>query len=172
MTHALPISLRFMLDGRMLHAGVVRARPDRFSVRVGDGVFEIDSVERSPASVRFACDGLAERAACHRDGPLLLLHYRGRQLRVEDHTRAAALKAGDAAGDGKLRASMNGRVVAVMVAVGDTVEAGQPIMTLEAMKMEHVHAAPSSGRVTALHVKTGDQVAASRVVAELAIEAP
>jgi geranyl-CoA carboxylase alpha subunit len=40
------------------------------------------------------------------------------------------------------------------------------------MKMEHVHAAPSSGRVTALHVKAGDQVAASRVVAELAIDAP
>jgi geranyl-CoA carboxylase alpha subunit len=102
---------------------------------------------------------------------LLLLHYRGRQFRVEDHTRAAALKSGEAAGDGKLRASMNGRVVCVMVAVGDTVRAGQPMLTLEAMKMEHVHAAPSSGRVTALHVKTGDQVAASRVVAELAIEA-
>jgi geranyl-CoA carboxylase alpha subunit len=172
MAHALPISLRFMLDGRMLHAGVVRAHPDRFSVRIDEGVFEIDRIERSPASVRFACNGLAERAACHRDGSLLLLHYRGRQLRVEDHTRATALKAGDAGGDGKLRASMNGRVVAVMVAVGDTVEAGQPMVTLEAMKMEHVHAAPSSGRVTALHVKTGDQVAASRVVVELAIEGP
>jgi geranyl-CoA carboxylase alpha subunit len=171
-THTLPISLRFTLDGRMLHAGVARTHPDRFSVGIGESVFEIDRIERVQASVRFACNGLAEHAACHRDGPLLLLHYRGRQLRVEDHTRAAALKAGDAAGDGKLRASMNGRVVAVMVAVGDTVEAGQPIVTLEAMKMEHVHAAPSSGRVTALHVKAGDQVAASRVVAELAIDAP
>ncbi|CAN7276376.1 acetyl-CoA carboxylase biotin carboxylase subunit [Variovorax sp. LjRoot130] len=172
LTHTLPISLRFTLDGRMLGAGVVRAHPDRFSVGIDEGVFEIDRVERVQTSVRFVCNGLAERAVCHRDGPLLLLHYRGRQLRVEDHTRAAALKSGDAAGDGKLRASMNGRVVAVMVAVGDSVEAGQPMVTLEAMKMEHVHAAPSSGRVTALHVKTGDQVAASRVVAELAIEAP
>ena len=141
-------------------------------MRIGEQVFEIDRVEQAPGFVRFACNGLAERAACHRDGPLLLLHYRGRQLRVEDRTRVAALKSGDAGGDGKLRASMNGRVVAVLVAVGDTVAAGQPIVTLEAMKMEHVHAAPSAGRVTALHVKTGDQVAASRVVAELAIEAP
>ena len=175
MTHALPISLRFSLDGRMLDAGVERAHPDRFSVRIGEQVFDIDRVEQAPGFVRFACNGLAERAACHRDGPLLLLHYRGRQLRVEDRTRVAALKsgdAGDAGGDGKLRASMNGRVVAVLVAVGDTVAAGQPIVTLEAMKMEHVHAAPSAGRVTALHVKTGDQVAAGRVVAELAIEAP
>ena len=62
---------------------------------------------------------------------------------------------------------MNGRVVAVLVAVGERVAAGQPIVTLEAMKMEHVHAAPVAGTVKALHVPTGDQVAASRVVAEI-----
>ena len=62
---------------------------------------------------------------------------------------------------------MNGRVVAVMTAVGDMVEAGQPMVTLEAMKMEHIHAAPVAGKVIALHVKTGDQVAASRVVVEI-----
>ena len=62
---------------------------------------------------------------------------------------------------------MNGRVVAVLVAVGDVVDAGQPIVTLEAMKMEHIHAAPAAGKVIALHVKNGDQVAASQVVAEI-----
>jgi geranyl-CoA carboxylase alpha subunit len=56
-----------------------------------------------------------------------------------------------------------------MVAVGDTVEAGQPMLTLEAMKMEHIHAAPASGKVTALNVKAGDQVAASRIVAEIEV---
>ena len=70
--------------------------------------------------------------------------------------------------DGKLRASMNGRVVAVQVAVGDHVEAGQPVVTLEAMKMEHIHAATAAGRIEALHVAVGEQVAAHRVVAEIA----
>jgi geranyl-CoA carboxylase alpha subunit len=51
--------------------------------------------------------------------------------------------------------------------VGDAVQAGQPLVTLEAMKMEHVHAAPRAGRLVALHVKMGDQVAAQRVVAEI-----
>ena len=50
-----------------------------------------------------------------------------------------------AGGDGILRASMNGRVVAVLAKVGDTVEAGAPLVTLEAMKMEHVHGAPRAG---------------------------
>jgi geranyl-CoA carboxylase alpha subunit len=92
-------------------------------------------------------------------------------VRIEDKTRAATARQGEAGGDGKVRASMNGRVVAVMAAIGDMVEAGQPVITLEAMKMEHIHAAPVAGKVIALHVKTGDQVAASRVVVEIEVAA-
>ncbi|UUZ68816.1 acetyl-CoA carboxylase biotin carboxyl carrier protein subunit [Polaromonas sp. P2-4] len=66
---------------------------------------------------------------------------------------------------------MNGRVVAVFAAVGDRVEAGQPIITLEAMKMEHVHAAPLSGIVKALNVAAGDQVPVSRIMAEIEADA-
>ena len=51
--------------------------------------------------------------------------------------------------------------------MGDVVAAGQPLLTLEAMKMEHVHAAPRAGRVTALHVSLGEQVASRRVLAEV-----
>jgi geranyl-CoA carboxylase alpha subunit len=99
----------------------------------------------------------------------LLLHYRGVPVRIEDKTLAAAARQGEAGGDGKVRASMNGRVVAVMTAVGDSVVAGQPVVTLEAMKMEHIHSAPVAGNVVALHVKAGDQVAGSRVVLEIEV---
>jgi geranyl-CoA carboxylase alpha subunit len=78
----------------------------------------------------------------------------------------AVARAGDGGGDGLLRASMNGRVIALLVAEGDAVAAGQPLVTLEAMKMEHVHCAPRAGRV-ALHVAVGAQVAARHVVAEI-----
>ncbi len=67
---------------------------------------------------------------------------------------------------------MNGRVVAVLAEPGQVVRAGQPLLTLEAMKMEHVHAAPVSGRLAALHVRIGDQVEARRVVAEIEVDAP
>ena len=62
---------------------------------------------------------------------------------------------------------MNGRVVAVLAAVGERVAAGQAIVTIEAMKMEHLHAAPLAGTVKALHVAVGEQVPARRVVAEI-----
>lgn len=69
--------------------------------------------------------------------------------------------------DGRLRASTAGRVLAVHVAMGERVAAGQPLVTLEAMRMEHVHAAPAAGTVRALHVMPGEQVSAGRLVAEV-----
>jgi geranyl-CoA carboxylase alpha subunit len=169
MHHMLPISLRFELAGAVHTASLVLARPRHFTVRMGERAFEIDVVALAEHALRFVCDGIQETAAFHRDGAVLWLHDRGVPLRIEDKTRAASAKPGDAAGDGKLRASMNGRVVAVLAAVGETVRAGQPIVTLEAMKMEHIHAAPAAGVVTALHVQPGDQVAASRIVAEIEV---
>jgi biotin carboxyl carrier protein len=53
---------------------------------------------------------------------------------------------------------MPGKVLDVRVAVGDEVTAGQVLVVLEAMKMEHRFAAPVDGVVTAVHVAVGDQV--------------
>jgi 3-methylcrotonyl-CoA carboxylase alpha subunit len=65
---------------------------------------------------------------------------------------------GSAAGGGEVRAPMHGRVTAVSVAVGDAVEKGALLFTLEAMKMEHGVAAPLAGRVARLSVAPGAQV--------------
>ena len=62
---------------------------------------------------------------------------------------------------------MNGRIVAVHAAPGDRVAAGQPLVTLEAMKMEHVHGAPVAGMLRSLHVAAGEQVQAHRSLAEI-----
>ena len=53
---------------------------------------------------------------------------------------------------------MNGRVVALAVEEGDTVEAGQRLAVVEAMKMEHALVAPHAGVVRDLTVDVGDQV--------------
>jgi propionyl-CoA carboxylase alpha chain len=59
---------------------------------------------------------------------------------------------------GSLTASMPGSVVRVLVSGGDVVEAGQPVVVLEAMKMEHTLTAPSAGTVTQVAVSVGAQV--------------
>ena len=59
---------------------------------------------------------------------------------------------------GSLTASMPGSVVRVLVSDGDVVAAGQPVVVLEAMKMEHTLTAPAAGTVTAVAVSVGAQV--------------
>jgi propionyl-CoA carboxylase alpha chain len=65
---------------------------------------------------------------------------------------------------GSLLAPLPGAVVQVLVAVGDVVAAGQPVVTIEAMKMQHTVHAPHAGPVTAVHVAVGDQVEAAGVL--------
>ncbi|WP_294278747.1 acetyl/propionyl/methylcrotonyl-CoA carboxylase subunit alpha [uncultured Sphingomonas sp.] len=83
--------------------------------------------------------------------------------------RADGLAAGGAA-DGGILSPMPGRVIAIAVTEGQAVSAGQPLVTLEAMKMEHVLTAPFDGVVTDLKAETGGQVAEGialvRIVAE------
>ena len=72
---------------------------------------------------------------------------------------------GGAASDGSLRAPMPGKIVATPARAGDVVTKGQPVVVLEAMKMEHALIAPFDGVVGELGVAVGDQVGADAVVA-------
>jgi propionyl-CoA carboxylase alpha chain len=65
---------------------------------------------------------------------------------------------------GSLTAPMPGAVVRVLVDVGAVVVAGQPLVVLEAMKMEHTVAAPADGTVTTVGVTAGQQVDAGTVL--------
>jgi propionyl-CoA carboxylase alpha chain len=71
----------------------------------------------------------------------------------------------DAVSSGSLLAPMPGTVVGVAVTKGDHVAAGDPVLVLEAMKMQHTVSAPHAGTVTDLTVRPGDQVAAGEVLA-------
>lgn len=71
------------------------------------------------------------------------------------------------AADGAIIAPMPGKVIAVNVAEGDAVTAGQRLMVLEAMKMEHALTAPFDGIVTALEAKEGGQVQVEAVLAQV-----
>lgn len=83
---------------------------------------------------------------------------------------AAALEeaAGGAGGGGAVKAPMPGRVVKALVAEGDTVEAGQPVIIVEAMKMENEVVATGGGVVRAIAVSDGDTVDAGAVLVEIA----
>jgi 3-methylcrotonyl-CoA carboxylase alpha subunit len=72
-----------------------------------------------------------------------------------------------ASGPSRLTAPIPGKVVAVKAAAGDEVAAGQPLVVLEAMKMENELAAEQPGRVVAVHVAGGDTVESGQLLIEL-----
>ncbi|MGW1612303.1 acetyl/propionyl/methylcrotonyl-CoA carboxylase subunit alpha [Streptomyces sp. NPDC002285] len=85
---------------------------------------------------------------------------------VRDHDPVAASLTGAAhAGADSLTAPMPGTVTVVKVAVGDEVAAGQSLLVVEAMKMEHVISAPHAGTVAELDVTPGTTVAMDQVLA-------
>ena len=81
-----------------------------------------------------------------------------------DVDRAARAAASHAGGPIELIAPMPGSVLTVHAAAGETVAAGAPVVTLEAMKMEHAVVAPADGRVAELRVSAGEQVARGQVL--------
>ncbi|WP_305124030.1 acetyl-CoA carboxylase biotin carboxylase subunit [Streptomyces sp. ODS05-4] len=90
----------------------------------------------------------------------------GDSWQVADHDPvAASLTGGAHAGADSLTAPMPGTVTVVKVAVGDEVTAGQGLLVVEAMKMEHVIAAPHDGTVAELDVAPGAAVAMDQVLA-------
>ncbi len=76
-----------------------------------------------------------------------------------------ARRTDDTAAGGTVTSPMPGTVLEVRVAVGDRVRTGQPLVVVEAMKMEHVVAAPTDGTVTGLPAAAGAQVALGAVLA-------
>jgi geranyl-CoA carboxylase alpha subunit len=167
-----PIPVRIELDHGIHDLEIVRERCGTYVANIDSGAcrFEIDELGRD--AIRFRINGVMESARFLRDHERLYILHRGVTLSVRDLTLAApAAAAAASGGDGKVRAAMSGRVVAVLVKPGERVAAGQPVMTLEAMKMEHVHTAPISGTISAIDVAEGEQLTAGRIVVEIEAEA-
>ncbi|BAU32954.1 biotin carboxylase N-terminal domain-containing protein [Microcella alkaliphila] len=105
----------------------------------------------------------------HVDGVTHRLARPTRAERLAEHR--AGLTRTPGAADPTIRAAMPGAVVALGAATSDTVVEGQPLVTIEAMKMEHTMLASVAGTVT-LEVAVGDQVAFDQVVARIHPDEP
>ncbi len=140
-----PVPLRFVLDGEHVSAELTHERGGGFAVTIGNETQRLHPETISADEMRFAVGDVATTARFARAGDRLFFQVDGRDHAVEDLTFAPPQAAHGGAGDGILRASTAGQVTALHAAAGDAVEAGQPLVTVEAMKMEHVHRAAIAG---------------------------
>ena len=138
------------LDGRDV-AIDAQPIPGGVSLRVGDRVYDV-LVGGDPEAMDLAAGSLRASA------------------RVESERRRRRDRKRQAGGGGanEVRAAMPGRIVSLLVAEGDTLEANAPVVVIEAMKMENELRSPRAGVVAAVVVSEGDTVEAGTVLVRLA----
>ena len=140
---------RIEVDGTPLDVDATRA-DGAWSVRVGSRVWDL-WLDRAGSDIHVAASGTRLRG------------------RVESEQARLAAWAGPGAGAGGLVAApMPGRVVKVLVAVGDSVKAGQPVVVVEAMKMENELCAEADGTVKEILVEPGLTVDGGAALVRLA----
>ncbi|MEV7592533.1 acetyl-CoA carboxylase biotin carboxylase subunit [Streptomyces sp. NPDC089922] len=124
------------------------------------------TVGRTPDTVTIELDGVTHRFSHTASPEGVWLGRDADSWHVQAYDPVAAnLGGGGRGGANTLAAPMPGTVTVVKVAVGDRVAAGQSLLVVEAMKMEHVISAPHAGTVTGLDVSPGTTVAMDQVLA-------
>jgi 3-methylcrotonyl-CoA carboxylase alpha subunit len=156
-------------DGEREVAVTVRYRPDGYRLVLPDGEVAARGGLESGGELWAELGGRRLRATVVRAGRALDILTGPRAHRLVLHD-PLTLGAAAEAGGGRLTAPMPGRVAEVHVAPGARVARGDPLLVLEAMKMEHTIAAPAEGRVTEIHYRTGDLVEEGAELLALAFE--
>ncbi len=129
------------------------AGPVRASAQLVDGVLAV------------RVGGVTRRYPCTQDGPTLWLARDGHSWAVREQTPLEAARPGEVGAGGPVRSPMPGTVTVVEVTEGQQVAAGDRLVVVEAMKMEHVLTAPVDGVVRELTARAGATVAKDAVLA-------
>jgi 3-methylcrotonyl-CoA carboxylase alpha subunit len=135
-------ALRLELPGGEVE-GSVQREDGRLAIRLGNDTFTAAVVRRA------ANDGGIDYTV-FADGA-------SQRLRLVDRLDVTQYEA-VAAGEGSVRSPLPGKIIDLRVKPGDTVSRGQPLLVLEAMKMEHTLAAPADGTVKSVRYAVGEQV--------------
>jgi pyruvate carboxylase subunit B len=161
--------VRILLEPAGRHAAETAAPVEReLAVEpAGDGYTVMFDGAETPVvgvvgpTTRALIGGRPVEASVRREGDLIVVELRGRryEYRVRDARapRIARRRRTEEA-RGEVHAPMPGLVVEVLADVGDFVEAGRPLVVVEAMKMQNALPAPLAGRVTAITVAAGTPV--------------
>ena len=150
-------SVSFQVHGAVVHTTYRRQRDGTFTIGEGDGAMTARVHAWSPGSIDIEIDGHRHRSQVTAVGDDLWIQLPRGTVHLQVQPRFTVPGPAEVAGG--FTAPMPGVVLDVRVAAGERVAAGQTLVVLEAMKMEHHMAAPADGVVAEVRVATGEQVA-------------
>jgi 3-methylcrotonyl-CoA carboxylase alpha subunit len=148
-------------------AGVESSAPNTYSAQVGDERFMMRVLERGASMLHAECQGEVYRVSVFDADLKLHLFRSGRHVTLTLVRTDDALQVAGGTEQGSLLTPLPGTVVAVHVAAGQQVARGTPLVTVEAMKMEHTLTAPYDGTVSRIAYGLTDRVQAGAVLVEL-----
>ena len=158
-------SLAYRLRFSSEASAIVRAESTTsMTVDVDDRTFRVVLVDWSDRRATWRVDDRQVITVHARDGDNIYLATNKWQRRFALVDSRAKLTSGRA---GSIIAPMHGQVIEVFIAQGDAVTKGQPLLVLEAMKMQHEVCAPVAGSIASLDVSSGQQVAAQTILLEI-----
>lgn len=117
--------------------------------------------------LQLSWNGRHQTSKVVRDGERMHLFSLGRHVTLTLHDPLSHADEQDVEHAGGLTAPMPGKIIAVQVKAGDKVKRGEPLLVMEAMKMEHTISAPSDGTVKDVFFSVGEQVADAAVLISL-----
>ncbi len=153
----------FVTLGGAEHEIELQETPDGPKLKLDGEPVDADLVRLAePSLYSLLLDGQSREMVLTRDGDSISVSLDGERLvaRVQDEVSRALAEFGGSTGSGALevRAPMPGVVVSIEVEPGQKVEEGQPVIVVEAMKMQNELTAESAGVVERVEVKPGDTV--------------
>lgn len=158
----MPMKYVATLDGAEHQLEVEELAAHALRLKIGERQFEVDVHRVGPWSYSILLDNRSFDFEIVREGDELVVASRGGATRVTlaDAARRSRHPGARPAAVGKamLKAMMPGRVVNVLVELGDEVAAQQGLLVVEAMKMENELKAPKAGKIVELKVKPGQTV--------------
>ncbi len=159
----------WLKDGSLVREVLLRGSCGRYEVQVDDDSVSLQLNTNGDGSWQVEYQGNRRRLDIHFDGDTVSLSSprRNSSYRFVSLEECHLGDAAAGAGGNTIRAALPGLITDLLVAEGDIVEEGQPVITLEAMKMIHTLTAPCSGQVTAVLTHAGDNVADGKVLVEI-----
>jgi biotin carboxyl carrier protein len=153
------VKFQTLIRGR---EGTLDVEGSRFTYGPAEGTFSIEPVDSGCFSVLI--NGRSYRVSRTNAGDFDCNGLRYSAEVFDPRALRTRSKGSDARGRQNIAASMPGKVIRVLVSVGDTVELGQGVVVVEAMKMQNEMKSPKAGRIAAVKTKPDAAVAAGDVL--------
>jgi biotin carboxyl carrier protein len=159
------MNFQFWLGQREFKVGFEEKGKNVFQARVGEKSYAVSVEFIGRDELLLNVDGKVFNIIVNSNTVSHSVIVNGRNFRVDKRSAVGILREDKGRARKKdVKITMPGRIVQVLAAAGDSVEEGQPVLVLEAMKMQNEIKSPRPGRISRIHFSAGDYVEAGSIL--------